>query len=113
MLCTTRVLVTGEPKQLSGGEHVSAYAAPARAQNLSGLPRTYIDAGSAESFQDEALTYARRLSESGVSVDFHMWGGGFHGFDLMAPQAARSKPNDDEPLHSQVGGPDCQSDRRP
>jgi acetyl esterase/lipase len=73
-----------------GGEHVSAYAAPARAQDLSGLPRTYIDAGSAESFRDEALIYARRLSEAGVSVDFHMWGGGFHGFDLMAPQAAIS-----------------------
>ncbi|MBB6627556.1 alpha/beta hydrolase [Nocardioides sp. KIGAM211] len=71
-----------------GGPDVSPYAAPARAEDLAGLPRTYIDVGSAESFRDEALTYARRLSEAGVSVDLHMWGGGFHGFDLMAPDAA-------------------------
>ncbi|MET7477236.1 alpha/beta hydrolase [Streptomyces sp. NPDC005648] len=74
-----------------GGPDVSPYAAPARAENLSGLPRTYIDTGSAETFRDEILTYARRLSEAGVSVDLHMWGGGFHGFDLMAAHAAVSR----------------------
>ncbi|WP_256726015.1 hypothetical protein [Streptomyces sp. IMTB 2501] len=36
--------------------------------------RTYIDTGSVEVFRDEILTYARRLSEAGVSVDLHMWG---------------------------------------
>ncbi|MFJ8209834.1 alpha/beta hydrolase [Streptomyces sp. NPDC096033] len=74
-----------------GGPDVSAYAAPARAEDLSGLPRTYIDVGSVESFRDEVLTYARRLSEGGVSVDLHMWGGGFHGFDRMAAHAAISR----------------------
>ncbi|MEW2304485.1 alpha/beta hydrolase fold domain-containing protein [Streptomyces sp. NPDC006655] len=49
-----------------GGPDVSPYAAPARAEDLSGLPRTYIDAGSVESFRDEVLVYARRLSEAGV-----------------------------------------------
>jgi acetyl esterase/lipase len=71
-----------------GGPDVSPYAAPARAEDLTGLPRTYIDTGSAETFRDETLTYARRLSEAGVSVDLHMWGGGFHGFDLIAGHAA-------------------------
>ena len=74
-----------------GGPDVSPYAAPARAEDLTGLPRTYIDIGSVESFRDEVLTYARRLSEAGVSVDLHMWGGGFHGFDLVAPHAAVSR----------------------
>ncbi|OIJ24573.1 alpha/beta hydrolase [Nocardioides luteus] len=74
-----------------GGPDVSPYAAPARATDLTGLPRTYIDTGSAETFRDETLTYARRLSEAGVSVDLHMWGGGFHGFDLMAGHAAVSR----------------------
>ncbi|MBC7277908.1 alpha/beta hydrolase [Nocardioides sp.] len=74
-----------------GGPDVSPYAAPARAQDLAGLPRTYIDTGSAETFRDETLTYARRLSEAGVSVDLHMWGGGFHGFDMMAADAAVSR----------------------
>ncbi|MER6214175.1 alpha/beta hydrolase [Streptomyces sp. NPDC001674] len=74
-----------------GGPDVSPYAAPARAEDLSGLPRTYIDVGSAESFRDEVLAYARRLSEGGVSVDLHMWGGAFHGFDRMAAHAAVSR----------------------
>ncbi|MET9084885.1 alpha/beta hydrolase [Streptomyces sp. NPDC004237] len=71
-----------------GGPDVSQYAAPARATDLSGLPRTYIDCGSSEVFRDEALAYARRLSEAGVTVDLHMWGGAFHAFDVLAPQAA-------------------------
>lgn len=74
-----------------GGPAVSPYAAPARADNLAGLPDTYIDVGSAELFRDEVLTYATRLSQSGVSVDLHMWGGGFHGFDFDAPTAAISR----------------------
>jgi acetyl esterase/lipase len=71
-----------------GGPDVSPYAAPARATDLAGLPRTFIDVGSVETFRDECLHYARRLSEAGVSVDLHMWGGGFHGFDYAAPGAA-------------------------
>lgn len=77
--------------QRRGGPDVSPYAAPARAEDLTGLPRTYIDTGSAETFRDETLIYAQRLSEAGVSVDLHMWGGGFHGFDLMAGHAAVSR----------------------
>ena len=74
-----------------GGEDVSIYAAPARAADLSGLPRSYVDVGTVESFRDEAITYAQRLAQAGVNVDLHLWGGGFHGFDLMAPHAAVSR----------------------
>jgi len=74
-----------------GGPDVSPYAAPARADNLADLPRTYIDTGSAETFRDESLVYAQRLSEAGVSVDLHMWGGGYHAFDLTAAHAAVSQ----------------------
>ena len=44
------------------------------AEDHSGLPQTYIDVGAVESFRDEAITYAQRLSEAGVSVDLHLWG---------------------------------------
>jgi acetyl esterase/lipase len=74
-----------------GESDVSPYAAPARAEDLSGLPRTYLDCGSSETFRDEALDYAQRLSAAGVSVDLHMWGGGFHSFDSIAPQAQVSR----------------------
>lgn len=74
-----------------GGPDVSPYAAPARAEDLAGLPKTFIDVGSVESFRDEAITYAQRLSKAGVDVTFHMWGGGFHGFDGLAPHALVSQ----------------------
>ena len=32
--------------------------------------------------------YAARLSRAGVPVEFHLWPGGFHGFDMFAPQSA-------------------------
>ena len=70
-----------------GGPEVSEYAAPARAENVADLPRTYIDVGSVEVFRDEALDYAQRLSRAGVSVDFHLWGGGFHGYEMVTNAA--------------------------
>ncbi|AHH19190.1 alpha/beta hydrolase family protein [Nocardia nova SH22a] len=70
-----------------GTDDVSCYAAPARATDLSGLPRTFIDVGSAEGFRDEAVDYATRLSQAGVSVDLHMWAGGFHGYENISTAA--------------------------
>jgi len=40
---------------------VPPYVSPALAADLSGLPSTYIDAGSAEVFRDEAVNYASRI----------------------------------------------------
>jgi acetyl esterase/lipase len=74
-----------------GGPDVSPYAAPARADDLSGLPPAFIDVGSAETFRDEDVTYATRLWQAGGRAELHVWPGGFHGFDLLAPQAAISQ----------------------
>ncbi|MET0930254.1 MAG: alpha/beta hydrolase [Aeromicrobium sp.] len=67
-----------------GGENVSIYAAPARASDLSRLPPTYIDCGSAEVFRDEDVAYATALWAAGGSAELHVWAGGFHGFDELA-----------------------------
>lgn len=72
---------------LAGVAEVPPYAAPARATDLSGLPPTYLDVGSAETFRDEDVDYARRLWEAGVDAEFHVWSGAYHGFDLFAPDA--------------------------
>jgi acetyl esterase/lipase len=74
-----------------GGPDVPAYAAPAREQDLTGLPPTFIDVGSVETFRDEDIDYAARLSRAGVPVEMHLWPGGFHSFDHTAPQAALSR----------------------
>ena len=72
------------------GEDISIYAAPARAADLSGLPRTYIDCGSAEVFRDETVTYASGLWAAGGDAELHVWPGAFHGFTSMMPTAAIS-----------------------
>lgn len=74
-----------------GGPDVSPYAAPARAVDLSGLPPAYIDVGSAETFRDEDVAYANRIWQAGGQAELHVWQGGFHGFEGMAPQAAVSR----------------------
>ena len=68
-----------------GTEDVSHYAAPARADDLSGLPPAYIELGSVETFRDEDLDYARRLWAAGGDAELHVWPGAFHGFDQAAP----------------------------
>ncbi|MFB9960614.1 alpha/beta hydrolase [Agromyces bracchium] len=74
-----------------GGDDVSPYAAPARATDHTGLPPAFIDCGSAEVFRDEDVAYATSLWAAGVQAELHVWPGGFHGFDMMAPHAAISK----------------------
>ncbi|MEU4237275.1 alpha/beta hydrolase fold domain-containing protein [Actinoplanes sp. NPDC026619] len=69
---------------------VPAYASPALAEDLSGLPATYIDAGSAEVFRDEAVDYATRIWAAGGHADLHIWAGGCHGFDALFPTAPLS-----------------------
>lgn len=75
----------------SGGPGVSPYAAPARAADLSGLPPAFLDVGSAETFRDEVVAYASRVWRAGGVAELHVWPGGFHGFDALAPEAALSR----------------------
>lgn len=68
----------------AGGPDVPAYAAPARATDLTGLPPAYIEVGQLDIFRDEALTYARRLGQAGVPVEFHLHPGVPHEFEGIA-----------------------------
>lgn len=69
----------GEP----GRPGVSAYAAPARREDLTGLPPTWIGVGSIDLFHDEDVEYARRLNAAGVPCGLHVVPGATHGFDQM------------------------------
>lgn len=69
---------------------VSIYAAPARATDLTNLPPAFIDVATAEVFRDEDVAYVSRIWEQGGIAELHVWPGGFHGFDAMAPQATLS-----------------------
>ncbi|WP_106815297.1 alpha/beta hydrolase [Microbacterium timonense] len=72
-------------------EDVPIYASPGRATDLSGLPPTFIDVGSAETFRDEDVAYATRIWAAGGDAELHVWPGGVHGFDALAPDAPLSE----------------------
>ncbi|WP_422771900.1 alpha/beta hydrolase [Plantactinospora sp. WMMC1484] len=70
-----------------GTADVDPYAAPARAADLDGLPPTFLDVGTMETFRDEIVDYASRIWRAGGNAELHVWPGGFHGFALQATNA--------------------------
>ena len=75
---------------LRGGD-VPAYAAPARATDLAGLPPTLTFVGDIEPFHDEVVDWSQRLEAAGVPVTLEVYPGAFHGFDLVAGFAPVSR----------------------
>ena len=73
-----RSLLGQEP----GSDGVSPYAAAARAENLAGLPPTFISVGALDIFLDEDISYAQRLLAAGVPTELHVYPGAYHGFDV-------------------------------
>ena len=66
-----------------GSDGVSPYAAPARREDLRGLPPAWIGVGTLDVFHDEDVAYARRLEEAGVPCRLVVVPGAFHGFDRL------------------------------
>jgi acetyl esterase/lipase len=91
--------------ELYGTDQVPAYAAPARATDLGGLPRTYIMVGSLDLFHDEDVEFARRLSHAGVPTELHVYPGAPHGFDApncSAELSVRARREVDEWLAARL-----------
>ncbi len=57
---------------------------PALADDLTGLPPTWIGTGSLDLFLDENLAYVRRLIDAGVPTELHVYPGGVHAFNAVA-----------------------------
>ncbi len=70
--------------QEPGSDGISPYAAAARAENLEGLPPTFIAVGALDLFLEENLEYARRLIRSGVPTELHVYPGTFHGYQMVS-----------------------------
>ena len=74
-----------------GTDDVPAYAAPARAENLQGLPPAYISAMEFDPLRDEAILYGLKLLAAGVAVEMHTFPGTFHGSSLVATAAVSQR----------------------
>ncbi|MEZ5502741.1 MAG: alpha/beta hydrolase [Halioglobus sp.] len=67
-----------------GADNVPCYAAPARAEDLSGLPPTYVSTMEFDPLRDEGVIYALKLMQAGVATELHSFPGTFHGSSLFS-----------------------------
>lgn len=69
---------------------LAPYSSPLYRQDLAHCPPTWIGIGDLDLFYPEACTFAERLEEAGVPVKSVVYEGAYHGFDHLAPQAAKT-----------------------
>ncbi|KAL2831032.1 Alpha/Beta hydrolase protein [Aspergillus pseudoustus] len=81
----------GADKAGAENGEVSAYAAPVRVTDFSGLPRTYIDIGALDIFREEALAFAAGVAKADVEIEVHVYPGLPHGFDLVPEPSAPAR----------------------
>ena len=74
-----------------GTDDVPASAAPARVDDVAGLPPAWIGVGSLDVFRDEDITYASRLLAAGIPTELHVYPGAPHGFEMICPDAGVAK----------------------
>ncbi len=72
-------------REAYGTDFVSPYAAPARREDLRGLPPCYTFVGEIEPFYYETVEYVRRLREAGVEASCDVYPDWFHAYDLFFP----------------------------
>ncbi len=63
--------------------------APALAEDLSGLPDTFIAVGALDLLLEENVAYALRLARAGVPIELHVYPGGIHGFKAAPGELAK------------------------
>lgn len=71
-------------------ETLPPYAAPARAENMAGLPPAYTFVSTGEPFYAETLEYIRRLNDCGIPASVDVYETDMHAFDMMRPKDALS-----------------------
>lgn len=74
----------------TGRETLPPYAAPARVENMEGLPPAYTFVSTGEPFYAETLEYIRRLKDCGIPASVDVYETDMHAFDMMRPKDALS-----------------------
>ena len=78
-------------KVLSPGHLPTQYESPALAKDLAGLPPLFSYIGQLDPGRDENIAYWTRMMEAGVPVEYHVFPGCYHCFELSVPEADYSK----------------------
>jgi acetyl esterase len=78
-----------------GSDQVSAYAAPARAKDLAGLPPAFVGACQFDPLRDEDITYAQRLAQANVPTELVVYPGTFHGSEVVEDAAITKRMSAD------------------
>lgn len=75
----------------AGGE-VPVNSVPARFDDVSDLPTTFISVGSLDLFLEEDMEFFRRLTRAGVPAELHVVPGAYHGFSIAqgTPQVVQT-----------------------
>ena len=83
------------------GQQATAYAAPARAADLTRLPPSYVAVCEFDPLRDEGIEYAQRLVQAGVPVELHLYPGTFHGSSRITTAAVIQRMSRDalEAMH--------------
>jgi len=89
-----------------GADDVPYHAAPARADDLTGLPPAIVCVGGADGFRDEDVVYALRLSQADVPTELHVYPGAPHGAMIVptAPAAIQWDRDVEDWLARQIAG---------
>lgn len=68
---------------------------PTHADTMAGLPPTFMIVGALDLFMEEGAAYALELSRASVPVDFAIYPGATHGFDLVPGTTLTTRFNTD------------------
>ncbi len=72
-------------------KEIPNYAAPARNKDYTNFPPTFTFVGGIDPFRDETLKYAEALKQENIPVQFKLFEGCYHGFEILNPKKQVSK----------------------
>ena len=71
--------------KLKNSNDVPIFAAPARVEDVMGMPPLYLDVGQLDIFAKEDLEYARKFIHAEIETELHVYPGLPHAFEVLAP----------------------------
>lgn len=64
-------------------DDIPVYASPSEETDYTNLPPTFTFVGSLDPFRDETISYAENLKKANIPIEFYLYEGAYHGFDML------------------------------